>query len=262
MGEEIIVARDGNIATITLNRPAKRNAINYNGWLELRRIAVDLDDDESVRAVVITGAGDKAFSAGADIKEFELYRNSSKKARIYGEAFGEALRAVEAISKPTICLIKGFCLGGGCELSMAADLRIASEDSRFGVPVAHLGILVGYAEMSRLLNLIGPGNTNYFLLTGRTIDAIEALRIGLINAVYPLSEIDEVVYSLARDAAQLAPLSHKRNKRIMQIVLRNPSVSGLTNEEEHLPFINFDSEDFREALKAFAEKRTPEFRGK
>ena len=262
MSEDILLSVEEGVATVTFNRPGQRNAIDYHGWLELRRIALDLDADPDVKVVVFTGAGDAAFSAGADIKDFENYRNDSTKAKVYAEAFDGAMDAMEAISKPTICLIKGFCVGGGCELSMAADIRIAADNSRFGIPVARLSILVGYKEMRRLVRLVGPGNASYILLSARLLDAAEAHRVGLVNQVVPLPEVDEVAYALAREMAPLAPLSQARHKRILQTVLENPSLSDLTDEEEHLPFANFDSEDFQEGRAAFIERRAPKFQGR
>ncbi len=262
MGEDILLERQDGIATVTFNRPAQRNAINYHGWLELQRIAIDLEHDDSVKVVVFTGAGDEAFSAGADIKDFDLYRDNSAKAKVYAAAFDGAMDAIEALSRPTICLIKGYCVGGGCEMSLAADIRIAADNSRFGIPVARLGILVGYREMRRLVQLVGPGNASYILLTGRLLDAQEALRIGLVNTVVPLAEVREHTYKLAREMVPLAPLSQRRHKQILRTVLRNPSLAGLTPEEEHLPFTNFDSEDFHEGRRAFIERRTPQFKGR
>lgn len=259
---DILVEREGSVATVTFNRPTQRNAISYAGWLELRRIAIELERDNSVRVVVFTGAGDRAFSAGADIKDFEQYRINSQIAKVYADAFDGAMDAVEDMSKPTISMIRGFCVGGGCEFSMATDIRIASDDSRFGIPIARLGILVGYGEMRRLVNLVGPGNASYILLSGRLIDAQEAHRIGLITTLLTTDELHEHTYTLAHEMADLAPLSHKRNKRIRDITLRNPSGKGLTHEEQDLPFTNFDSADFLEGRTAFIERRKPNFKGK
>ena len=157
MTEDILVSAQDGIATVTFNRPNQRNAISYHGWHELRRVALDLERDSDIKVVVFTGAGDSAFSAGADIKDFESYRDNSVKARVYAEAFDGAMDTIEAMSKPTICMIRGFCVGGGCELSMATDIRIAADNSSFGIPVARLSILVGYKEMRRLVQLVGPG---------------------------------------------------------------------------------------------------------
>ena len=261
MSDDILLDRTDGIATVTFNRPDQRNAIDYHGWLELRRIAIDLDRDDSVRVAVFTGAGDRAFSAGADIKDFESYRDNSEKAQVYAEAFDGAMDAIEAVSKPTVCLIKGFCVGGGCEMSMACDIRIAADNSRFGIPVARLGILVGYREMRRLINLVGPGNASYILMSARLLDSAEALRIGLVNQVAPLADVDDSVYDLAREMAPLAPLSQARHKRIRQLVLEYPALAGLTPEQRLLPFTNFDSEDFHEGRSAFVERRQPRFRG-
>ena len=260
--DDILVERDGSVATVTFNRPTQRNAISYAGWLELQRIAIDLERDNSVRVVVFTGAGDRAFSAGADIKDFEQYRINSQIAKVYAAAFDGAMDAVEGMSKPTISMIRGFCVGGGCEFSMATDIRIASDDSRFGIPIARLGILVGYGEMRRLVNLVGPGNASYILLSGRLIDAHEAHRIGLITTLLTADELHEHTYTLAHEMAELAPLSHRRNKRIRDITLCNPSGEGLTQEEQDLPFTNFDSADFHEGRSAFIERRKPVFKGK
>jgi enoyl-CoA hydratase/carnithine racemase len=262
MSDDILLDIQHGIATVTFNRADQRNAIQYHGWLELRRLAIDLDDDDQVKVVVFTGAGDRAFSAGADIKDFENYRNNSTKAKVYSEAFDGAMDAVEGMSKPTISLIKGFCVGGGCEFSTATDIRIAADNSRFGIPVARLSILVGYHEMRRLVRLVGPGNASYILLSARLIDAEEAFRIGLITKVLPLDEVQEYAYDLAREMTPLAPLSQMRHKQILQTVLDNPGLDDLTPEEEHRPFSNFDSEDFQEGRSAFIGRRTPEFKGR
>ena len=262
MSDDILLSVRDGIATVTFNRPDQRNAIGYRGWQRLHRMVMDLERDPDIRVVVFTGAGDAAFSAGADIKDFDTHRSSSAKAKVYAEAFDGALDAIEALSKPTISLIRGFCVGGGCELSMTTDIRVAADNSRFGVPVAKLSVLVGYKEMRRLVQLVGPGNASYLLLSARLVDAWEAHRIGLVTQVAPPEEAAEAAYGLAREMASLAPLSHQRHKRIMRTVLRNTDLDALTEEEEHLPFANFDSEDFLEGRRAFVQRRKPQFRGR
>ena len=262
MEQYITLAREDGIATVTIDRAAKRNAVDYHGWLELHRIASDLARDDDTKVVVFTGAGDEAFSAGADINDFDRYRNNAANARLYADAFEGALDAIEALPQPTICLIKGYCLGGGCEMSMAMDIRVAADNSQFGIPVARLSVLLGYKEMRRLLALVGPGSASYIVLSGRRFDAKEAERMGLVTTVVPLGEVDEFAYSLAREMAQLAPLSHRRNKQIRQTVLNNPSLSGMTPEEDDLPFANFASEDYQEGRRAFLERRPPRFKGR
>ena len=261
-GDAILLTVEDGIATITLNRPERRNAVDYEGWKLLRSTARAVAERDDVRVVVITGAGEAAFSAGADISDFGRHRSDSKRGAVYAEAFDGAIDAVEDIPQPTLCLIRGACVGGGCELSLAADLRIAADNSRFGIPAAKLGILIGYGEMGRLVDLVGRGNASDLLLTGRLVDAEEALRMGLVNEVVPVAEVGERVYALAAEIAALAPLSHRRHKRIMRTVLRNPGLEGLSVEETRLPYANFDSEDFREGRRAFEERREPRFEGR
>ena len=262
MPDDILVDKKDGIATVTLNRPEQRNAISYHGWLDLQRIAETLAGDCDVRVVVFAGAGDKAFSAGADIADFEHHRNNEANARRYAAAFDGAMDAVEALPVPTISCIHGFCIGGGCEFSTATDIRIAADNSQFGVPIARLSVLVGYGEMRRLVNLIGPGPTSYLLLSGRLIDAQEALRIGLVTQVVPLAELNACTDQLALEMAGLAPLSHKYTKQILQVVLGNPGLKDLMPEEEALPYATFDSEDFQEGRRAFTERRPPRFTGR
>ena len=258
MSEPITYEIRDQIAWVTFNRPEQHNAINYEGWLKLIEIVNKIKEDSSIRSVVFSGAGEKSFSAGADIKDFETHRKDSETAKTYSTAFDGALDAIEALSVPTISMIRGICVGGGCELSMATDIRIASNRSRFGIPVAKLGILVGYREMKRLVNLVGPGNASYILLSGRLMDSAEAFRMGLITQLVDDSELADTVLNLANDMTPLAPLSQKRHKIILQNVISNQSLEGLDQE---LPFTNFDSSDFQEGKDAFISRRPPNFKG-
>ena len=262
MTSDILFEQHDGVATVTFNRPERRNAITYDGWKRLQRIAEEAASDDRVRVVVFTGSGELAFSAGADIADFDRYRHDAASAKGYAEAFDGALDAVESIPKPTLSLIRGYCIGGGCELSMATDIRIAAAGSRFAIPVAKLNILIGYKEMRRLVRLVGPGRASYILMSGRQIDAQEALRFGLVDHVVPDEEIEECVYGLAREMVPLAPLSQRRHKEIMQIVLNNPGLEDLTPDQQDLPFANFDSADFIEGRRAFLERRPPRFQGR
>jgi len=257
----LIEGRDG-VATVTFNRPQQRNAIHYEMWREIARLMEECGKDESLRAVVFRGAGQEAFSAGADIAEFDRYRKDSRVARQYSRAVEEALDAIAVLPKPTIALITGYCVGGGCELATATDIRVAAENSRFGIPSAKLGLLVGYREMQRLVRLVGPGVAMDLLLTARLMDAEEALRVGLISRLVPLAEIEEAVWRLAAEVAALAPLAHRGHKQILETVLTNPRLKGLTPEQERLPFACYDTADFHEGRRAFLEKRRPEFKGR
>ena len=262
MTEDILVERRGGIATVTFNRPERRNAITYDGWRALRGIAGEIASDDGIRVVVFTGAGDRAFSAGADIHDFDRYRNDASTAREYAAAFEGALDAVEGIPKPTVSLIRGFCIGGGCELSMATDMRVASDGSRFGIPAARIGIVIGYKEMRRLLRLVGPGHASYILMSGRQIDADQALRFGLVDHVAAPEQVEEYVYDLAREMVPLAPLSQSGHKEIIRTVLDDPGLIDLTPYQEDLPFANFASADYAEGRRAFLERRPPRFQGR
>jgi enoyl-CoA hydratase/carnithine racemase len=262
MGQEILIERRDHIATVTFNRPQQRNAINHQMWLELQNLVSQLETDKDARVVVFRGAGDRAFSAGADIREFEARRNNSAQARSYGEAYEGALQAIDTLSKPTISLIKGACTGGGCELAAVTDIRIAADNARFGVPIARLGLVLGYGEMRSLVRLIGPAAAKYMLLSGRLIDAEEARSMGLVSKVVPLAEVELATEDMAREIAILAPLVHKWHKQILHTVLTNPSLQNLTPAEEALPYNCFDTQDFHEGCQAFLEKRQPKFVGR
>ncbi len=262
MGSSIEINTDNSIGTITLNRPDQLNAINFEMWGELKAAAEQLSEDPNVRIVILRGAGDKAFSSGADIKDFPAHRSSSSLAREYAKSFEGALDAVESMPKPTISMINGICIGGGCELSMATDLRIASTSSVFAVPVAKIGVLVGYNEMRRLVQLVGRGHASNLLLTARKIDGYEALRIGLITDLVDQENLVDFTYKLALDIASYAPLTQSGHKKIMHTVLNNPSLSALSEKEKILPLSIFDTSDGMEGYRAFVEKRSPKFEGK
>jgi enoyl-CoA hydratase len=261
MSDYILLERQPPLATVIINRPKQRNAINYPMWGELARLLSGLDADRSIRVVVITGAGNEAFSAGADIQDFEQYRSDSVKGRDYNKAVDGLLTTLSEMDTPTISMIQGFAAGGGCEVAVATDLRIAAQGSRLGIPVARLGITVGHREMQGLVNLVGKGNALYILLSGRLLEAQEALRIGLVNQVVPPEELRPYTYQLAQEIAALAPLSHAVNKRTLNQVLAKPSLADLTPEEADLPLTQFDTRDYREGYRAFLEKREPHFIG-
>ena len=261
MSVNILLELDPPLATITLNRPQQRNAISYQMWGELSQLLRELDEDGNCRAVVITGAGTEAFSAGADIKDFEEYRADSTMGRRYNSAVDGLLRTLTEMETPTISMISGYAVGGGCELAVATDLRIASQDSQLGIPVARLGISIGHLEMQGLVNLVGKGNALYILYSGRLVDAQEALGMGLVNQVVATEDLAPTTYRLAREIAALAPLSHAINKRTLNQVLAKPSLDQLTQDEANLPLTQFDTRDYREGCRAFLEKRRPEFIG-
>jgi len=261
LNDHILVESNSAVATVTFNRPNQRNAISFDMWGQFSNIMQKLDADRSVRAVVITGAGGEAFSAGADIQDFDEHRSDSTKGRGYNDAVNGALQTLSEMATPTISMIQGFAVGGGCELAVATDLRIASDDSRMGIPVGKLGISIGHREMRGLVNLVGKGNALYILLSARLLDAQESLRIGLVNQVVAPEQLHDQTYKLAEDIASLAPLSHAVNKLTMHQVQNKPSLEELTEEEADLPLTQFDTKDYLEGYKAFLEKRRPNFIG-
>ena len=261
MTDRILLERSDQIATVTFNNPERRNAITFEMWLHLRRLLVDLKLDPDVRVIVFRGAGDDAFSAGADISEFETHRKNAAQAALYNAAFDAAMDEAEAVGKPTISLIKGACVGGGCEFSSALDIRIAADNARFGVPIARLGLPIAHREMRRMIRLIGRAKTIELLLTADLIPAQEAHRIGLVNHVTPLAEVEDFTYDMAQRIAALAPVVHRVHKQIATTVLEDPGLNGLTPADHALALSPYDTDDFQEGWRAFLEKRTPEFNG-
>jgi enoyl-CoA hydratase len=260
MPETISIVRDGPVTTVTLNRPNVLNALNLRMLDELYEAFRELDRDESVRAVILTGAGPKAFAAGADIAEL----NALPSARA-GEAQarkGQALtRAIERLRVPVIGAVNGFALGGGCELAMACDIRVASENARFGQPEVNLGILPGYGGTQRAPRLVGEGMAMYLCLTGEMIDAAEALRSGLVQKVTPPDGLLPEAHRIAGLIATKAPLAVSAAKRAIVDGARLQLDDALALEA--LLFgQTVTSEDFREGSQAFLDKRPATFTGR
>ncbi len=256
--EHILVESDGNVATITLNRPNVLNALNSRVLAELSLALLELEQNADVRAIVITGAGEKAFAAGADIGELNALRNGlegAEKARI-----GQAVTLqIERLRKPVIMAVNGFALGGGCELAMAGDIRIAGDNARFGQPEVALGLIPGYGGSQRTTRLVGRGMAMYLCLTGEPIDAQEALRIGLVQKVVPQAELLETARKIARSIAAKAPLAIEACKRAV-----NGGAHLAMRDALELEALEFgalvNTSDFREGTSAFLEKRTAQWK--
>jgi enoyl-CoA hydratase len=258
--ETIALERAGAVATVRLNRPSVLNALNLQMLDELSETFAELDADESVRAVILTGTGPKAFAAGADIGELNALPNA--RAAEAQARKGQALtRALERMHLPVIAAVNGFALGGGCELAMACDIRIASENARFGQPEVNLGILPGYGGTQRTARLVGEGMAMYLCLTGEMIDAAEALRVGLVQRVVPFEQLQAEARRIADLIASKAPLAVAAAKRAVVEAGSLPLDDGLALEA--LLFGRaVMTDDFREGSSAFLEKRKPDFQGR
>ncbi len=258
--ETLAVERDGAIATVTLNRPAVLNALNGRMLDELAEVFSAFGDDDALRAVIITGSGQKAFAAGADIAELNALPDVTG-----GEAQarrGQAITtALERLRVPVIAAVNGFALGGGCELAMACDIRIASENARFGQPEVNLGILPGYGGTQRTVRLLGEGMAMYLCLTGEMIDAQTALRIGLVQRVVPLDELLTEARRIADAIVAKGPLAIAATKRAIVEGANLTLGEGLALEARLFGALVV-TEDFREGTRAFLDKRKPEFRGR
>ncbi len=247
-----------SIAILTINRPEKRNALDGPTRCQFLGVLNGLRSDSDVRVVVITGAGDKAFIAGADITEFEG-RTPVDQFRVMKAP--SIFEAVESFPKPVIAMINGFALGGGCELAMACDIRIAADSARLGQPEINLGIIPGGGGTQRLPRLVGTGTAYKLLFSGEVIPAEEALRIGLVDEVVPAAQLRERVMSLAQTIAEKSPVALQLIKEAVRASLRGPLDEGL-RQETTLFALAFASEDRIEGVKAFLEKRKAEFKGR
>ena len=258
--ENITVDKDGPVGVITLNRPTVLNALNGKLLAELSFALLELERNADVRAVIVTGSGEKAFAAGADIGELNALEHAvagADQARM-----GQSItRQIERLRKPVIMAINGFALGGGCELAMAGDIRIASENAKFGQPEVNLGLIPGYGGSQRTTRLVGKGMAMYLCLTGELIDAAEALRIGLVEKVVPLADLMTEAKRIANVIATKAPLAITACKRAI-----NNGAHQSIDDALELEAIEFgtlvDTQDFREGTGAFLEKRKPQWQAK
>jgi len=256
--ETILVERRGSIAIITINRPEKRNALNIQTRAEGAAVLDELRADDSVRVVVFTGAGDKAFIAGADIAEF-----ANRTAITQREVMLERglFNAIDTFPKPVIAMVNGYCLGGGCELALACDIRIASDKASFGQPEINLGIIPGGGGTQRLTRLVGEGKAMELILTGAIIDAETAFKLGLVNHVVPADQLETKTMEIANRIAEKSPVALRLAKEAIKLASRSNLDEGLRREVD-LFALCFSSEDKDEGVKAFLEKRKPEFQGK
>ncbi len=254
----IRVTREGHIATVTVDRPERLNALDTETLRALLRTFDELAQDPSVRAIVLTGAGDRAFIAGADIAEM---KDKGPAEALTFARLGQAVcSAIESAPQPVIAAINGYALGGGCEVALACDIRLASEQAVLGQPEVTLGVPPGWGGTQRLPRLVGPGLARELIFTGRRVGAEEALRIGLVNAVCPPSELLERARALAADIARNGPVAVRLAKEAIRRGLDVDLEAGLALEAQAFA-LAFSTADQREGMSAFLEKRAPVFRG-
>ena len=250
---------DGPIGWITFNKPEKRNAVSLDMWEALPDILRRLEDDPAVRVVVLRGAGDRAFVSGADISQFEKARSSAETNVAYERATEAADKALAGCGKPTIAMIRGYCIGGGLAIAAACDLRLATEESKFGIPAARLGVGYGASGVKKLMELVGPSFTKEIFLTARHFTAAEARDMGLVNRVVRDAELEDYTRTYCATIADNAPLTMNTLKRTVAEILRGHEADW--DLCDRLVKDCFASRDFIEGRRAFMEKRRPVFRG-
>ena len=256
--ETLVLEKRERVAIITINRPEKRNALNIKTREEGAALLEELQSDTSVGVVVFTGAGDKAFIAGADIAEF-AGRTSMMQRDVM--MMRSLFTAIDTFPKPVIAMINGYCLGGGCELALACDIRIASETASFGQPEINLGIIPGGGGTQRLTRLVGEGKAMEMILTGEIIDVKTAYSIGLLNHVVPADQLQVKTMEIAQRIAEKSPVALQLAKESVKLASRSNLDEGLRREVD-LFALCFSTEDKDEGVSAFLEKRKPAFKGR
>ena len=256
--ETLVLEKRERVAIITINRPEKRNALNIKTREEGAALLDELRNDTSVGVVVFTGAGEKAFIAGADIAEFAGRTSITQRDVMMSRSL---FTAIDTFPKPIIAMINGFCLGGGCELALACDIRIASENALFGQPEINLGIIPGGGGTQRLTRLVGEGKAMEMILTGEFIDAKTAFAIGLVNHVVPLDQLQAKTMEIAQRISKKSPIALQLAKEAVKLASRSNLDEGLRREVD-LFALCFSTEDKDEGVSAFLEKRDPAFKGR
>lgn len=260
--EKLLLQKDGPIGWITFNQPEKRNAVSQEMWQAMPEYVADLASDPAIRVVVLRGAGEAAFVAGADISQFKDRRRNAADEEEYRRISGAGSESLARLGKPLVAMIHGFCIGGGVSIAITCDLRIAADDASFGIPAARLGLGYHYKGMEKLMSLIGPAYTKELFFTARTdFSAQDALRMGLVNQVVPKADLDRFTRDYALTMSRNAPLTLRSAKASVEQLLRPEDRRDYALLDKLIKDC-FDSQDYQEGVKAFSEKRRPQFQGR
>jgi enoyl-CoA hydratase len=258
--DKVLSRKEGGVGYVVFNNPARHNAMSLDMWAEMGRIMEDFANDDSLRCVVLSGAGEKAFVSGADISRFGAERSTEEAVVHYNATTEKASNALAAYPKPTIAMIRGYCIGGGLGIATCCDLRIASDNSTFAVPAAKLGLGYAYPGLKRLVDIVGPSFAKEIFYTARQFTAEEARTMGLINRVLPGAELEDYVKKYAETIARNAPLTIRAVKKVVSEVLKDESKRDMKGADEAVKTC-FRSKDYIEGRDAFMEKRKPVFTG-
>lgn len=259
--DKMIARKGGQVGHLIFNNPARHNAVSLEMWEAVVAILDDFATDRNIRVVVLSGAGGKAFVSGADISKFENERANEEAVARYNAAVGAANKAIEQFPKPTIAMIRGYCIGGGLGVALGCDIRICADNARFALPAAKLGLGYGFPGIKRFVDTVGPSFTKEFFFTARQFDATEAAAMGLANRVLPAAELEAYVGQYAEMISANAPLTIEGTKMIVGEVLKDASERDLQKCAAAVDKC-FKSDDYKEGRKAFMEKRKPVFTGR
>jgi enoyl-CoA hydratase len=261
LSARVIAEKQGPVGWLVFNNPERRNAVSVDMWEAIPRVLDRFESDAEVRLVVLAGAGDKAFVSGADISQFENQRSDPEAVQRYEEIAEGAQRRLQDCDKPVLAMIRGYCLGGGVNIALTCDLRIAADNARFGVPAARMGLGYRPSSTKAMVDTIGAANTREMLITARQFSAPEALAMGLVQRVVPAAALEAEVLETCAGIASNAPLTMRAAKRIVRELLRAPASF---DEAACKAFVKdcFNSEDYKEGRRAFMEKRAPAFKGR